>query len=122
MEEQRRNPRYPCAGVAEIRLSPAASVISARILNLSLEGCLIALRLPEALPKQLKVELMFSVNGLPFRVWGRLNCVRANHSLGFQFTHVSDRIVRQLQELMEELAAERQKSKSRLKLVKKPNA
>lgn len=91
----------------------------ATILDLSLERCLIRLRLPEALPRQAKVELMFTVNRLPFRVWGRLNCVRANQSLGFQFAHVSDRVGRQLAELMEELATERKKDKTRLKLVKK---
>lgn len=49
------------------------------------------------------VELLFTVNQMPFRVRGKVRTVRLNVLVGFQFLHLSERTRRFLHELIGEL-------------------
>ncbi len=101
--EQRRHPRLQCQGVAQVHLAVDAEPCSARIVNLSVEGCLAILQQPHDLEKDDLLELTFSVNQLPFRVKGQVKSIRSETTVGFQFPALSARVRRQLEDLVEEL-------------------
>ena len=103
-EELRHSPRLGCGGMGAIQKLPACEPpCRARILNLSVGGCLMELQGPLDLAVDEIVELIFKVNQLPFRVRGNVRIVRSTVLVGFQFLQVSERTRRQLQELIEEL-------------------
>lgn len=52
------------------------------------------------------VELTFNINHLPFRILGQAAAIRSDTIVGFQFSSPSARVRMQLEELLEELAAE----------------
>lgn len=111
-KEQRRHPRLKCIGPAFVQVSVEKPLISARIVDLSLEGCLIQLTgSSEPIPKGAIVELTFHVNQLPFRVRAQVRAVRPDLSIGFEFPALSARVRRQLGDLIEELAEAQQKQK-----------
>jgi len=103
-EEQRRAPRLECTGIGGVQKLPAEEVpIPARIANLSTGGCLMELRTPESFCIDEIVELIFNVNHLPFRVRGKVRAIRSNKLVGFQFPQLSERVRRQLEDLIGEL-------------------
>jgi hypothetical protein len=103
-EEQRRAPRLECTGIGGVQKLPADEPpIPARIANLSTGGCLMELRRAEEFSIDEIVELIFNVNHLPFRVRGRVRAVRAARLIGFQFPQLSERVRRQLEDLIGEL-------------------
>lgn len=103
-EEKRIFQRSTCEGTAELQLFVNAPTLSARIVNLSVEGCFIVLSKPVWLPLDSPVELTFNVNRLPFRVRGILKSNQLGKSLGFHFPILSKRVHLQLEDLVEELA------------------
>jgi hypothetical protein len=70
---------------------------------LSVEGCLLILRKRQSLPKDMRVELIFEVDHLPFRVRGQVREARSDKMVGFQFFQVNERVRRNLKDLVEEL-------------------
>jgi c-di-GMP-binding flagellar brake protein YcgR len=112
--DKRRSPRFECSGIAAVQVNPLEPPLSARIADLSLEGCLILLDKPKLLTLNIMVELIFNVNHLPFRVRAQVRAVRSNAAIGFQFHQVSQRTSLQLEDLIDELketAAKRAKAK-----------
>jgi hypothetical protein len=108
--ELRSNPRLSCSGLAGVQTLPAfEQPRPAEIINLSLGGCLIKLDRPLMLEIDEIVELIFCVNYLPFRVRGRVRVFQSETLVGFQFPPFSDRIRRQLEDLVGELAGQRTK-------------
>jgi hypothetical protein len=102
--ELRRSPRLQCSGLAGIQTLPACEKpCPARIVNLSIGGCLMELEKPLTLAKDEIVELIFCVNQMPFRVRGKVRAIRSEILVGFQFPQLSDRIRRQLEDLVGEL-------------------
>ena len=103
-EEHRHSPRLQCTGIAGIQTLPACEKpCPARIVNLSEGGCLMKSDRPHDLLMDEMVELIFSVNGLPFHVRGKVRAIRSDTVVGFQFPRMSERVRRQLQELIQEL-------------------
>jgi hypothetical protein len=103
-EELRRAPRLQCSGLAGIQTLPAVEKpCPAKIINLSIGGCLIESERPLALAVDEIVELIFCVNQMPFRVRGRVRAIRSETLMGFQFPQISDRVRRQLEDLVGEL-------------------
>jgi c-di-GMP-binding flagellar brake protein YcgR len=103
-EENRRTPRYDCKGLADLQQLPAVGTpISAKIENLSEGGCLMAFSKPVSLEVDEKVELSFEVNCIRFRVLALARAPRSNTLIGFQFCGMSERVKRQLKDLIEEL-------------------
>jgi hypothetical protein len=107
-KELRRAPRLQCSGVAGIQTLPACNKpCPATIINLSIGGCLMESERPLTLAKNEIVELIFCVNQMPFRVRGRVRAIRSESVIGFQFPQVSDRVRRQLEDLVGELRSPR---------------
>ena len=101
--EQRRNPRFECTGAASVKTEPGAPPSSARIANLSLDGCLIVSQNPHGLLQDTIVELTFIINDQPFRVWGRVRAIRSDKAVGFEFPLLSERVRLRIADLIEQL-------------------
>jgi len=103
-EELRRAPRLQCSGLAGIQTLPACEKpCPAKIINLSIGGCLMESEKPLTLAMDEVVELIFCVNHMPFRVRGKVRAIRSHTVMGFQFPQLSDRVRMQLQDLVGEL-------------------
>ncbi|MGD0942248.1 MAG: PilZ domain-containing protein [Terracidiphilus sp.] len=102
--ELRKAPRLQCSGLAGIQTLPAVEKpCPAKIINLSIGGCLMEFERPLQLATDEIVELIFCVNHMPFRVRGQVRAIRSETLVGFQFPMLSDRIRRQLEDLVGEL-------------------
>ena len=108
-QDSRRHPRLKCAGEAEVMPYVDAVPYPARVANLSVEGCLLILLTAETLPMGAVVELLFTINQLPFRVRAQVKAVRSPTELGVQFVLMSDRSRRRLGDLMQELAEDQKR-------------
>lgn len=102
--ELRSSPRLQCFGHAGVQTLPAYEMpCPAKIINLSLGGCLVALETPPDLVMDETVELIFCVNQLPFHVRGKVRSLRSETLIGFQFLHLSNRTRTQLEDLIKEM-------------------
>jgi len=102
--EHRQSPRLGCRGFGAIQTLPANErPCPARILNLSMGGCLMELKGPLDLAVDEIVELIFNVNQTPFRVRAKVRALRSKGLVGFQFLQLSERTRRHLCELIGEL-------------------
>jgi hypothetical protein len=115
--DQRRHPRLECDGIADVQLLGSPVHGSARILDLSIEGCLVELEAPLELAMGVVVEITFTVNQLPFRVRAEVRAPRSEKSLGFRFPLLSARSQAQIQDLVEELGEDRSRRKSNLRVT-----
>jgi hypothetical protein len=103
-KELRRSPRLECSGLASVQTLPACEMpYPAKIINLSVGGCLMEFERPMALIQDEIVELLFCVNQMPFRVSGQVRVIRSVKLVGFQFPQLNDRVRSQLEELIGEL-------------------
>ncbi len=117
-QEQRRYPRLRCFGSAEVYFQIHGVPCMAKVLNLSLEGCLLILQepaanrldTPEEIAQDQLVEILFSVNQLPFRVRGQVKVIRPNRELGLLFPALGRRTRTRLEDLIEELRENRRSS------------
>jgi hypothetical protein len=120
-EELRHSPRLECTGIAGVQKLPAENgPCPARIVNLSLGGCLMELQRPLCLALDEMVELIFNVNHLPFHVRGKVRAIRSEKLVGFQFPQLNERVRRQLHDLVGELIEHLSKL-HRESLVKHPH-
>ncbi|MFY9852655.1 MAG: PilZ domain-containing protein [Terracidiphilus sp.] len=101
--EKRRHTRISCMGSAGIQMRTGETFYPAKIVNLSAGGCLMELQEPQSLTQDAKVELTFQINNLPFHVPGQVSGTRAHAKVGFQFPLLSQKVRRQLEDLVEEL-------------------
>jgi PilZ domain len=102
-EDRRRNPRFDCDGVAEITLPHAGLRLVGRISDLSSAGCFV--EAPSLnLERGTQVEIRFDANRLCFRVAGNIISLRPRVGVGIAFLHLTDRMLRQIGELIDELA------------------
>jgi c-di-GMP-binding flagellar brake protein YcgR len=103
LAQRRRHARLECSGSARVYLLDEGLELPGKIMDLSLEGCLVVLQKPMALREDAVVEINFSVKQLPFRVRAQVKVRRSQTTVGFQFLKISLRGRRQLGELIEEL-------------------
>jgi c-di-GMP-binding flagellar brake protein YcgR len=88
---------------AVIDLIKIASRLKGRILDLSLGGCRI--RTLERFPVGIytRVEIEFSLEGLPFRLGGVIQAIHDRNTVGIRFLDMSSRRREQVELLMEEI-------------------
>ncbi len=104
-DNRRRNPRFACNGPAEVQLVIGEAPLSAKMLNISAEGALVELLTPHAVALDARIELTFTVHHLLFRVRADVRAARpCGLQLGCQFFSLSQRMLLQIQDLVEELA------------------
>lgn len=105
-QEKRRHSRLGCTGPAAVQLAANEPLIAGTIVDLSSGGCRMVLRHPQHLPTDTLVELTFNIHHLSFRVRGQVRAIRSDGTIGFQFPALSERVRRELDDLMEELVEE----------------
>ena len=71
------------------------------------------LRQPQLLRKDTLVELTFNIHHLSFRVSGQVRAVRSDSTIGFQFPALSERVRKELDDLMKELVADIRKRQAK---------
>jgi hypothetical protein len=101
--EKRRHTRILCTGNAGVQMRAGEPFYPARIVNLSEGGCLMAFEKPQSLAQDTMVELSFQINNLPFRVSGQVKGIRSDARVGLKFPVLSERVRRQLEDLVEDL-------------------
>jgi hypothetical protein len=101
--DKRRFPRVPCLGGSEIYWAAGSRPCAARIIELSLEGCLLSLVEPDTISCGTTLEVAFSVNHVPFRVRGEVRSVQSDRRVGIYFDRLSERVKGHLDDLLLEL-------------------
>jgi c-di-GMP-binding flagellar brake protein YcgR len=105
-QEKRNHLRLGCIGPAAVQVAVGEPLIPATIVDLSEGGCRVVLRQPQHLPKDTVVELTFAIHHLPFRVRGQVKANGSDTTIGFQFTVLTERTQRQVEDVMNELVAD----------------
>jgi hypothetical protein len=103
--EQRKTPRFPCGGTGEVIILGGALRFTGELLDLSATGCRLATDAMFRLERGTRVEVAMLVNGAHFRVAGGIQSNHKTRGVGLEFTNVSARCARLIQELIAELAA-----------------
>jgi hypothetical protein len=95
---------------ATVRLVDLAADIEGRIVDVSLGGCHIRTqrRFPVGIFR--RVEVQFSLDGLPFRLSGVTQAVYDPFNIGIRFLDLSDRRREQLMQLIDDIAKSAQDS------------
>jgi hypothetical protein len=101
--DARRSRRYGCYGPIQFRVLNWQ--ITGKLINLSLEGCLIRPSQKVSFAAGDTFELRFEVRGLCFRVRCAVRWVGPDQRLGVEILMMSERGRRQLVELLDELTA-----------------
>ncbi len=99
----RRHTRYSCEGTANVRVLRVESRFQGRILDLSATGAFIGFDQPFRIEFGHRVELEVVIAGIPFRAMGCVRVVVPARGIGVEFTDISDRGRRQLQQILFEL-------------------
>ena len=104
-DNRRQTPRFACNGPAEVQLVVGEPPLAAKMLNISAEGALVELLTPHAVLLNARIELTFTVHHLLFRVRADVRVVRpCGLQVGCKFFSLSQRMLLQIQDLVEELA------------------
>lgn len=104
--ERRSQSRHEVDTSALIYLIKIGSMVSGRILDLSLSGCRIRTDQPFPLGIYTRVEIEFRQEGLPFRLGGVVQAIHNlndRHSIGIRFLDLSIRKREQVEQLIEEI-------------------
>jgi PilZ domain len=86
--ERRLHQRFSCEAPATARLVSSGIAFQGNIRDLSLTGC--AIEFPNRFPVGInaRVEILFSLHGLPVTVQGVSRCIHSPKFIGFEFLHV----------------------------------
>jgi hypothetical protein len=103
--ERRQHPRLSVDTRAFLVLVEVGARLPGRILNVSMGGCLILTdnRFPTGVYRRIEVE--FSLHGMPFRMAGVTQGIYDRRRVGVRFLDLSDRKRDQLRQLLREIAA-----------------
>ena len=114
-EKARVKRRFACNGPAELHIAVGETPVAARILSISSDGVLIELLSPCPVALDARVELSFSIKHLLFRVRADVKLIRpCGLQIGCRFFSLSQRMLLQIQDLVEELARDEGLRMSRL--------
>ena len=101
--QNRRQTRYCCEGSANVRVLRVESKFQGRVLDLSASGAFIGFDQPFRIEFGHRVELELVVVGIPFRAMGCVRVTEPARGVGVEFTDLSARGQRQLQQILAEL-------------------
>lgn len=101
--ERRKHPRHPVDARATLYLVEIGARLPGRILNISLGGCLIHTDnlFPTGIFRRIEVE--FTLNGMPFRLGGVTQGIYGRRRVGIRFLDLSERKLMRLEELISEI-------------------
>lgn len=104
--ERRKKPRYPIDEDATLVIIQHNATHPCKVLDLSQGGCRIRLNEPFSMGLSLRVEVVFKVLGVPFRLPGVTQWVDRRRGAGIRFLEMPQRRVDALVELVEEVKAD----------------
>jgi hypothetical protein len=118
--ERRKEPRYLCFGQVKLNRLPGL-VRTGRIIDLSLSGCLIEVRLPVYVSEGCAVELALQMKGIALRMLGEVTFVGNPRPglVGISFVRLSERGQIQLREVIAELGLTPSRNRNRLSSLKR---
>ena len=102
--DRRERPRHQVDTSAVIFMIKGGVRFNGRILDLSLNGCRIRTDEPFPVGIYSRVEVLFHLNGLPFRIAGVIQAIHDRNQVGIRFLDMSTRNRMQVEELIEEIA------------------
>jgi c-di-GMP-binding flagellar brake protein YcgR len=102
---RRKTQRFPCQGAAEVSVLGGALRFSGEVHDLSATGCCVLTKVIFTLERGTAVEVTLVVNRVHFRVAAGVRTNRYTRCVGLEFTNVSERCARLIQELIVELAS-----------------
>ena len=105
--ERRKQPRQAVDTSAEIQVVHGGLTLPGRILDISPGGCHIRTNQPFPMGIFLRVETVFRLHGLPFRLGGVTQVVHDRYHVGIRFLEMSDRKRETLDELIAEIKESR---------------
>lgn len=107
--DRRTHPRYPLNVAVTIVMVNHGKSFSARMLDLSLDGCGLHVEVPPQLVTPSPVEVGFKINGIAFRLGGVLERAEESQVVGVRFAPMVPRrreaLIEVLQELEEKASA-----------------
>jgi c-di-GMP-binding flagellar brake protein YcgR len=101
--DRRAQPRVAVEAIATVYLLKVACALRGQILDLSLGGCRIRTLQPFPVGIYCRVELEFTLSGIPFRLAGVTQSIHDRHTAGFRFLDLSERKREQLMQLIQEI-------------------
>jgi len=106
--ERRTHSRFTVDNSSTIVLVKIRSRLVGRIVDISIGACRI--RCDERFPVGIytRVETVFRIEGLPFRLGGVVQAIHNRHTVGIRFLDMSPRKREQLEQLIEEIRNARQ--------------
>ena len=102
-DDRRAQPRLRCKGVAELIVLALGRRMAGTLLDLSARGCCIRTDAPLPALESPVVEVQLSVDGTTLRVAGVVRNLRGERRAGIEFTDVTARKAKQINELVTEL-------------------
>lgn len=106
LRNRRASPRYGVDGDAHLLLLNLGSTLPCRIVDLSLNGCLMRTQERFVAGMLVRVEVAFKVRGFAFRFGGVTQWTDGRHLAGIRFVDVSMRRREELVEALREVEAE----------------
>jgi PilZ domain len=102
--ERREHARYSVDGWAEILVADGSMLFRGRVLDISVAGCYIETQARLRLEPGTRVEMVFRVNEMVFRVEALSRMVRPGLGAGFLFLKMKGRMRMGLEDLIRELS------------------
>jgi PilZ domain len=102
-KERRINRRFTCEAPASLRLIKSGITLKGNIRDLSLTGCSIELNQRFPVGLNARMEILFSLHGLPLLLDGVSRCIHSPKLVGIEFGEVSLRKKAAIGEVIDEL-------------------
>ncbi len=106
--ERRLHRRFSCEAPATVRLVSSGIELMGNVRDLSLSGCSIEFEKKFPVGLHVRLEVLFSLQGLPLMLQGVSRCIHTPKCIGIEFLQVSARkkgeiaqIIAELEEKME---------------------
>ena len=87
--DRRRYSRVACEGIAVLELGNEVP-LTARIMDLSAEGCHLIFDDPQEIAQDTEVEMAFELDNMFFAVRAQAKSIRSNQSVGMYFPDMSE--------------------------------
>lgn len=111
--ERRLHRRFTCEAPASLRLIKSGITMKGNIRDLSLTGCSIELEQKFPVGLNARLEILFSLHGLPLLIHGVSRCIHAPKLIGIEFRDVSMRKKAAIGEVIDELNEQFEKEQAK---------
>ena len=116
--DRRTSPRYPVDCVVTVAPLTGAARVMGHLVDLSMGGCRLVTDHVVMITIRMRVELLFELRGIPFRIVGVSQGTRGGKYYAIKFQEMTERKRGELRELLSELAEEhaRKEAEARLEM------